>query len=652
MQVTRLTNPKMIKIMEASIEAGKPVMIENLLNSIDAVLQPVYARSIVKKGRNRYLKMGDKELSLHANFNLYLHTKLSNPHYQPEIQAECTLINFTVTEGGLEDQLLDLVVLMERPDLAAQSKELIQMQNNFKITLGELEADLLQRLANSTGDILEDVPLVENLEKSKALSIEIAGKVEVAKETQVLIKDASEFYRPSASRGALVFFMMNELYMIHSFYRFSLDSFIIVVKRAITIVAQRMAPKKREKAEPVEGEEGEAAAEVEAEPSEEEEEDDGVMSPKTLGIRVDALTDEITYQGFNYTRRGTFDRHKLLLATLLTFRIQIRKGLLDLTEVDALINNSVALDVPSQPENLKMIHESFWPSVVGLQKLKIFSDLIKQMESEALQWRKWYADPNAETCELPRAHKDISLFHRMLLLRAMRPDRLSNALTQFVTDVMGEQFVEQPAFNFMIDYKESTKETPIFFVLFPGEDPTPIVERIGRTCGKTQADRTFTNISMGQGQEKVAEDCLIDSAKNGKWIMIQNVHLMIDWMRGFERKLEVAVAEDCHEDFRCYITSEPPPLPDQDIIPEAILQNSIKIANEAPQNLKANLRRAFSKFEQDQFEKAKEHKEKEYKALLFGLCMFHSLILGRKKFGPQGWSRNYNFNDGDLTICG
>jgi dynein heavy chain len=72
---------------------------------------------------------------------------------------------------------------------------------------------------------------------------------------------------------------------------------------------------------------------------------------------------------------------------------------------------------------------------------------------------------------------------------------------------------------------------------------------------------------------------------------------MIDWMRGFERKLEEAVQNDCHEDFRCYITSEPPPLPNQDIIPEAILQNSIKIANEAPQNLKANLRRAFSKFE-------------------------------------------------------
>jgi dynein heavy chain len=89
-----------------------------------------------------------------------------------------------------------------------------------------------------------------------------------------------------------------------------------------------------------------------------------------------------------------------------------------------------------------------------------------------------------------------------------------------------------------------------------------------------------------------------------------------------------------------------------EIIPESILQNSIKVANEAPTDLKANIRRAFNMFDESHFEKAASHKLPEFKALLFGLCMFHSLILGRKKFGCQGWSRNYNFNDGDLKICG
>lgn len=65
----------------------------------------------------RCIKIGDKECEFNPNFRLILHTKLANPHYQPEMQAQCTLINFTVTRDGLEDQLLAAVVSMERPDL-------------------------------------------------------------------------------------------------------------------------------------------------------------------------------------------------------------------------------------------------------------------------------------------------------------------------------------------------------------------------------------------------------------------------------------------------------------------------------------------------------------------------------------------------------
>jgi len=226
----------MPKEIEFSVENGNPVLIENMGETIDAVIQPVYSRAIIKKGKNKYIKMGDKELSLNPNFNLFLHTKLSNPHYPPEIQAECTLINFTVTEAGLEDQLLSLVVEKERPDLAATKKQIVAQQNEFKIKLKELETGLLKQLAESEGDILEDIELIESLEYSKKLSTEIKEKVEIAVETEKNINEASEAYRPAASRGALVFFLMSELYKIHSFYKFSLDSFVIVVRRAIDLV--------------------------------------------------------------------------------------------------------------------------------------------------------------------------------------------------------------------------------------------------------------------------------------------------------------------------------------------------------------------------------------------------------------------------------
>jgi hypothetical protein len=61
--------------------------------------------------------MGDKEVEYHPKFRLLMQTKLANPHYKPEMQAQATLINFTVTRDGLEDQLLAEVVATERPDL-------------------------------------------------------------------------------------------------------------------------------------------------------------------------------------------------------------------------------------------------------------------------------------------------------------------------------------------------------------------------------------------------------------------------------------------------------------------------------------------------------------------------------------------------------
>lgn len=54
----------------------------------------------------RYIKIKDKECEFNKNFCLILHTKLANPHYKPELQAQTSLINFAVTRDGLEDHML------------------------------------------------------------------------------------------------------------------------------------------------------------------------------------------------------------------------------------------------------------------------------------------------------------------------------------------------------------------------------------------------------------------------------------------------------------------------------------------------------------------------------------------------------------------
>merc|ERR1719359_1879613 len=317
--ITRMGHPKMVNTFEASLDQGKPVLIEAMGEAVDAVLQPVISRSTIKRGKARMIKLGDKEIDYHANFKFYMQTKLANPHYPPEIQAECTCINFTVTEAGLEDQLLFAVVRLERPDLAREKSRLIQQQNEFKVKLAELEALLLDKLANAEGDLTDDTDLILSLEDAKKTADEVKEKMVIATETEAKINETSENYRPSAQRGALVFFLMMDLRKIHSFYKYSLDAFLVVITRSVESVTLRVPkPPKEEKVE------------EEAPPEEEEEEEEIIeLTGKDLKNRVDKLSAIVTLWVWKYVCRGLFDAHKLIVASMMAFRILVRSGALD-----------------------------------------------------------------------------------------------------------------------------------------------------------------------------------------------------------------------------------------------------------------------------------------------------------------------------------
>ena len=117
-------------------------------------------------------------------------------------------------------------------------------------------------------------------------------------------------------------------------------------------------------------------------------------------------------------------------------------------------------------------------------------------------------------------------------------------------------------------------------------------------------------------------------------MFLDNVHLMQGWIPKLERKLEVA-AEAAHPDFRCFFSAEPiNGAPQAKIIPESILQTCIKVSNEPPSDMKSNMRRAFAAFTPEmELRLSTDLKRNAYKSVLFGLCFYHSLLLGRKKFG-------------------
>jgi dynein heavy chain len=347
---------------------------------------------------------------------------------------------------------------------------------------------------------------------------------------------------------------------------------------------------------------------------------------------------------------------KLTVASMMLLRILVRAGKITSEEMMSLILATPDGNPPPMPETARSwLTETQWAQMKMLEGLDAFKKagkLLESLEQDALGWKRWYSEEKAELADLPRSVRDISFFHRLFLLRVLRQDRIGAALSQFIIEHLGVEYVEADPYSMELTFRESTPATPFFFVLFPGVDPTPDIEALGKKLGFTEANGRFINISMGQGQETIAINALNKAAKEGSWIMLQNIHLMQDWLKSLERALEI-VEEFSHDDFRVFLSSEPPSALQGrmwEVVPEPILQRCIKVADEAPTDLKSNLKRAYSKFDQDAIDMCL--KGKEFKAILFALCFFHSLISGRIKFGAQGWSKKYPFNDGDLTICG
>uniref|UniRef100_A0A665X1X3 Dynein, axonemal, heavy chain 9 n=1 Tax=Echeneis naucrates TaxID=173247 RepID=A0A665X1X3_ECHNA len=606
LRIIRFRQRGYLDAIERALAAGDVVLIENLEETVDPVLGPLLGRETIKKGR--YIKIGDKECEYNPSFRLILHTKLASPHYQPELQAQCTLINFTVTRDGLEDQLLAAVVSMERPDLEQLKSNLTKEQNGFKITLKTLEDNLLSRLSSASGNFLGDTELVENLETTKCTAAEIEQKVKEAKVTEAKINEAREHYRPAAARASLLYFIMNDLNKIHPMYQFSLKAFSVVFQKAV----------------------------VRANPDE------------VLKQRLSNLIDSITSSIFQYTTRGLFECDKLTYiahpSCLLGPQILLMNKEINPAELDFLLRYPVQPGVTS-PVDFLSNHS--WGGIKSLCSMEQFRNLDRDIEGSAKRWKKFVESENPEKEKFPQEWKSKSSLQKLCMMRALRPDRMTYAVRDFVEEKLGSKYVIGRSLDFSVSFEESSPATPMFFILSPGVDPLKDVEKHGKKVGYTFDNKNFHNISLGQGQEIIAEQALDLAAKNGHWVILQNIHLVARWLGTLEKLLEQH-AYGSHENFRVFVSAEPSSTPEGHIIPQGILESSIKITNEPPTGMHANLHKALDNFTQDTVEMCA--RENEFKSILFALCYFHAVVAERRKFGPQGWNRSYPFNTGDLTI--
>ena len=241
---------------------------------------------------------------------------------------------------------------------------------------------------------------------------------------------------------------------------------------------------------------------------------------------------------------------------------------------------------------------------------------------------------------LPGIYSSVSIFQKLLVIKAFREEKVIYTITKFIKDVLGEKFIKAPPASMEELYSETTKRTSIIFILSQGADPMSMIQRLAKD--KKCIDK-IEAISLGKGQEEKAKKAIEKGTREGKWVILQNCHLAKSWMPDLDKLIEnfEDPKTNIHEDFRLFLTSMP-----CNYFPIPILQNGVKLTIEPPKGIQSNLLKSLNMLSDERLEST--NKPELWKKILFSLCMFHAIVQERRKFGPLGWNLRYEFNESDL----
>ena len=612
---TTLSHPKFKdRFLKFCMENGKTLIVEGIENEVDPILDPVLEKQIQVKGKTKFVDVAGTTIDFSEEFNMFLITRLPNPQFSPELSAKTTIIDFTVTQTGLEQQLLGRVLSKEQKALEESLNQLLADVNFNKRDLQRLDKNLLERLTQSKGNLLDDTELMDVLNSTKTQSKEVQMKLVDAEIKTKEINEKREQYRSVAVRGSALYFCMIEMSLVNWMYNSSLEQFLKLFDFSIDESDKAQLPSKR----------------------------------------VEIIIEFLTFHVYNYVNRGLFEADKATFVLIICFKILTTKGTISANDVSMFLKGGDALDAKSEkPKPLKELAEKSWLNVIQLSRhqfandpLAFFRELPDSITRNEAAWNQWLMKNDPENYPIPdfaeriNAEKDMTSFLTLCVVRSLRMDRTLIAATRFINNILSKKFTDPVSYPIDKIWSESNKFEPMLFLLSAGADPTSSIDELAKKKKKFPC----TKVSMGEGQDKVASQEIADGFISGSWIILQNCHLGLKFMED----LLTILSPDAqiHEEFRLWITCEPHPK-----FPLALLQRTIKVTNEPPKGVKAGLFKTFTTIINQDFLEKIEHPS--WKSLIFTICFLHSIVQERRKFKGIGWCIPYEFNNSDLeaSLC-
>jgi dynein heavy chain 1 len=589
------------KNLESALRFGNPLLVQDV-ESYDPILNPVLNREVRRTGGRVLISLGEQDIDLSPSFVIFLSTRDPTVEFPPDVCSRVTFVNFTVTRASLQSQCLNQVLRAERPDIDQKRSDLLKLQGEFQVRLRHLEKSLLGALNEAKGKILDDDSVITTLENLKHEAAEISKKVE---ETDIVIQEiehVSQQYMPMAQACSSIYFMLDNMHQMHFLYQYSLQFFLDMFNSVLN-----GNPK--------------------------------LTHVKDYSTRLDIITKDLFQVCSQRVTRGMLHIDRLPFAILLA-RIFTKGSFEQAFQMFLRFKEGVFPLGKNSSSHLTLEHFE------GLSRLKAKVPSFKGVMSKVdnAEFGQWIRSPNPES-NVPIIWEEsggdateefTKTVYKMLIIQAVRPDRVIAMGHILVDEVLGPDFIPPEDVNLRsIVENEVTSRTPILLCSAPGFDASGRVDDLA-----AQMNQNLVSIAIGSAEGFTQADQSIASAvKTGRWVLLKNVHLAPQWLLQLEKKLH---SLQPHPQFRLFLTMDIHPK-----IPVNLIRAGRVFVFEPPPGIKANLLRTFNNIPASRMMKAPNERARLY----FLVAWFHAVVQERLRYVPLGWAKFYEFNESDLRMA-